>query len=554
MLQKLTVKNYAIIDRLQMEPVEGVNIITGETGAGKSILLGALGLILGERADAKALYQQDEKCVVEATFRLDKKKHYQFFEEEELDFDENTLIRREITPNGKSRAFINDTPVTLTQLRRLSEQLVHLHSQHETLELIDTGFQLSLLDDLAGTHDLLEKYRTQFNSYRQLSAHLEEKKKQQQADRTTFDFLQFQYRELADAQLQPGEQEPLEKEQQTLTHVASIVRGAQLAARMLHDGEPSAVDQLREAQAQLKPLLKINADVAALNQRLETTIIEIKDVAAELEHLATATTLDPERLEDITGRLNTIYKLQKKHGQQTLDELLAFQASLEEKLKAMDTSDEVLARLSAEVETASTLAAATAEKLHQQRLSVIPAFKKNIEKLLHQAGMPNALFEVETEKRTFNSATSSGITGVDFLFTSNKGFAPQPVRKVASGGELSRLMLCIKSQQAGSGQLPTLIFDEIDQGISGEVALKVSEIMAAMGKKHQLLCITHLPQIARIAHKHFYIYKETVKGKTATQLRELSAEARVEELAKMLGGEKVTAAALANAKELMARN
>ncbi|MFN8276642.1 MAG: DNA repair protein RecN [Chitinophagales bacterium] len=554
MLQKLTVKNYAIIDRLQMEPVEGVNIITGETGAGKSILLGALGLILGERADAKALYQQGEKCVVEATFRLDKKKHYQFFEEEELDFDENTLIRREITPNGKSRAFINDTPVTLTQLRRLSEQLVHLHSQHETLELIDTGFQLSLLDDLAGTHDLLEKYRTQFNSYRQLSAHLEEKKKQQQADRTTFDFLQFQYRELADAQLQPGEQEPLEKEQQTLTHVASIVRGAQLAARMLHDGEPSAVDQLREAQAQLKPLLKINADVAALNQRLETTIIEIKDVAAELEHLATATTLDPERLEDITGRLNTIYKLQKKHGQQTLDELLAFQASLEEKLKAMDTSDEVLARLSAEVETASTLAAATAEKLHQQRLSVIPAFKKNIEKLLHQAGMPNALFEVETEKRTFNSATSSGITGVDFLFTSNKGFAPQPVRKVASGGELSRLMLCIKSQQAGSGQLPTLIFDEIDQGISGEVALKVSEIMAAMGKKHQLLCITHLPQIARIAHKHFYIYKETVKGKTATQLRELSAEARVEELAKMLGGEKVTAAALANAKELMARN
>lgn len=537
-----------------MEPGAGINIITGETGAGKSILMGALSLILGERSDSKTLFNPEQKCVIEAVFQLDKPTFKPFFEKEELDFETQTVIRREITPNGKSRAFINDTPVNLPQLRALGEQLVNLHSQHETLELIDSGFQLKLVDHLAGTTKQAEDYEKQYAHFREAQRNLQLKLSGRSRSQQELEFLQFQLKEINEANLHAEEQQALETEQQTLSNVEDILHATKSATTILSEGETTAIDLLREAQHQLKSLARVNPTFAAISNRIESALIELKDVSSELEHLNEQTVLDPQRLEEVTFRLNTIYRLQKKYALPDNRALLEFRDQLIQKLQLLDNSDEAIAALTATVALQEKELTALAGTLHRKRTAVLPSFKKNTEKLLHKAGMPNAVFDIAISELENSQLSETGITGIEFLFSANKGFAPQPVRKVASGGELSRLMLCVKAQLAGKSGQPTLIFDEIDAGISGEVALRVGEIMLDMSKHFQLICITHLPQIARVADKHFYIYKETKSGKTSTSIAVLDQNNRINEIAKMLGGDKPGEAALANARELLTKN
>lgn len=552
MLHRLSIRNYAIIDKLEIEFCDRMNIITGETGAGKSILLGALSLILGERADTKVLYDKEEKCVVEADFEIENKGLKSFFTDNELDFDTHTIVRREINQSGKSRAFINDTPVTLNVLKELGEKLVNLHSQHETLELTRGGFQLDVVDTLARNHDLLASYRTLFTTYRKDHKRLEALSEQYRTGAAELDYLQFQYNELAEAKLEANEQVALETEQTTLSNVEEIKRALQVAVQILGDGEVSTLDQITEVQSQLKNVKNYNKDIQALSDRLHSTYEEIKDVYKEFEHLQDTATLDPERLEEVNARLTTIYRLQKKHNTDTIEDLLKIQADLEQKIASVDNSSAEMEQLKAQLEKQFRELLNVAEQLHHSREKVLREFQNNMVVLLTKVGMPNSSFKVDIRKLEHHQLNDNGLTEVRFLFSANKGFAPLEIKDVASGGELSRVMLCIKSLLADAGALPTLIFDEIDTGISGEVALKVGEIMKKLSRNHQLISITHLPQIARTADAHLYIYKEHKDDRTYTRIRELKGEDRVVEIAKMLSGDKVSDASLANARELIA--
>ncbi len=552
MLHRLTIKNYAIIERLEMEFSERMNIITGETGAGKSILVGALGLILGERADTKVLYNAEEKCVVEADFDVTGYQLKSFFAENELDYEAHTIVRREINQNGKSRAFVNDTPVTLTVLKDLGEKLVNLHNQHQTLELTQAGFQLSVVDALAKTDALLADYKHKFATYKKAFKQLEALTAQYRAVAAELDYLQFQLTELAEANLTTGEQELLEAEQSTLTNVEEIKRALQSAISILQGNESAALDQLSEAQGQLKNVKNLNPDIQALSARLQSANEELKDITQELEHVQESTTLDPERLEEVNARLNTIYRLQKKHNVITLEELLNIQAELEAKVLGVTNNSDEIEKLKGEMEKQFNELLSVSEVLHSTREKVMREFQNNVVVLLTKVGMPNASFKIDIRKLEPHQLNENGLTQITFLFSANKGFAAQEIKDVASGGELSRLMLCIKSLIADAIELPTLIFDEIDTGISGEVALKVGEIMKKLSRNHQLVAITHLPQIARTADAHLYIYKETAGSRTSTRIKRLAGEERIIEIAKMLSGEKPTEAALANAREMVA--
>ncbi len=552
MLHKLTIKNYAIINRLEIELSRGMNIITGETGAGKSILLGALGLILGERADTKALYDTEEKCVVEADFDIKGYDLKAFFAENELDFEAHTIVRREINQAGKSRAFINDTPVTLSVLKQLGEQLVNLHNQHETLELTRSGFQLSVIDILAKNNTLLSDYRAKLSVYRKDIKRLNELTEQNRAVSAELDYYQFQLSELADAKLAAEEQAQLETEQSTLSNVEEIKRVLQGVINLLDNSEAATLAQLAEVQGMLKGVKSYNTEIAALTDRLHSAYEELKDISGEFDNIQEGTALDPERLEEVNARLNTIYKLQKKHNVNTIEELLGIQADLDAKVQGVDNSIAEIEALKANIDTQLKALLKLAEQLHSAREKVLREFQNNVVVLLTKVGMPNATFRVDIKKLEPHLLNENGFTDIKFLFSANKGFAPNEIKDVASGGELSRLMLSIKSLLADAGALPTMIFDEIDSGISGEVALKVGEIMKQLSRNHQLISITHLPQIARTADKHLYIYKETNGNRTNTRIKELKGEDRVVELAKMLSGDKLSDAALANAREMIA--
>ena len=551
-LHKLTIKNYAIIDRLEIELSRGMNIITGETGAGKSILLGALGLILGERADTKALYDTEEKCVVEADFDIKGYDLKAFFAENELDFEAHTIVRREINQAGKSRAFINDTPVTLSVLKQLGEQLVNLHNQHETLELTRSGFQLSVIDILAKNNTLLSDYRAKLGVYRKDIKRLNELTEQNRAVSAELDYYQFQLSELADAKLAAEEQAQLETEQSTLSNVEEIKRVLQGVINLLDNSEAATLAQLAEVQTMLKGVKNYNTEIAALTDRLHSAYEELKDISGEFDNIQEGTALDPERLEEVNARLNTIYKLQKKHNVNTIEELLGIQADLDAKVQGVDNSSAEIEALKANIDTQLKALLKLAEQLHSAREKVLREFQNNVVVLLTKVGMPNATFRVDIKKLEPHLLNENGFTDIKFLFSANKGFAPNEIKDVASGGELSRLMLSIKSLLADAGALPTMIFDEIDSGISGEVSLKVGEIMKQLSRNHQLISITHLPQIARTADKHLYIYKETNGNRTNTRIKELKGEDRVIELAKMLSGDKLSDAALANAREMIA--
>lgn len=550
MLRALSIQNYAIIDSLHVDFCNGVNIITGETGAGKSILLGALSLLLGERADSKALYNQEKKCLIEAEFDSVSDTKY-LYEDNDLDFEAITIVRREIAPNGKSRAFINDTPVNLNVLKAIGEKLVNMHTQHETLDLIESGFQLEVLDALAKNQILLKSYRQLYTAYKKDTTRLDAMVHEYNKAKAELDFLQFQLNELNEAKLDADEQTQLESEQQTLENVESIKKAVQSALQLIQDSETSSIDILNESQVQLKSVAKVHTGIADLSKRIENAVVELKDIAAEFEDIQDKASLDPERLEEVSQRLSVLYRLQKKYTAANTAELITIQNEIEQKIKSFDNSAEAIEALKKQIQLSEKQLNEQSEKLHQNRQKVVPAFQKGVETSLKLVGMPNASFVVDIHKLKNNQLNENGSSEVKFLFSANKGFAPQEIKEVASGGELSRLMLSIKSQVATADHLPTMIFDEIDSGISGEVALRVGEIMRTMSRGHQLICITHVPQIARIADRHFYIYKDSSKGKTNTRIRILEGQDRIIEIAKMLSGEKVSDAALANARELV---
>lgn len=552
MLHRLTISNYAIIKKLDIEFCESMNIITGETGAGKSILLGALKLILGERADTRVLYDQNEKCVVEAHFEITNKALESFFTTNELDFEAHTIIRREINQSGKSRAFINDTPVTLQLLKVLGEQLVNLHSQHETLELSNAGFQLNVIDALAKNMPLLASYQNLFTAYRADLSRLKDLEEQFRNSNAELDYLQFQLAELDEAGLENTEQEVLEAEQNTLSNIEEIQSSLLATINLLSEGEVSVIDQLNEIQSKLKGVKNFNKNIQELYVRIGSTSAELKDIAKEFEHIQSATSPDPERLADVTSRLSTIYRLHKKHNTSLVEQLLSIKENLQQKIAMADNRSAEIQHLKEHLKTQQGQLMAVAEQMHQSREKVLREFQNNVTVLLAKVGMPNASFKVTIQKTEQHQLNKSGFTEIRFLFSANKGFAPLELKEVASGGELSRLMLCIKSLIAGAGNLATLVFDEIDNGISGEVALKVSEIMKKLSRNHQLIAITHLPQIARTADSHLYIYKKTENERTYTYIKKLQGDERITEIAKMLGGDKVSDASLANARELIA--
>lgn len=552
MLYRLAIKNYAIIEELEIRFNGRMNIITGETGAGKSILLGALSLILGDRADTKVLYDKDEKCVVEAEFEVNDKNLKDFFIAKELDFEPHTIVRREINQSGKSRAFVNDTPVNLSVLKELGEKLVNLHSQHETLDLVNSGFQLQVIDALAGNKQALSAYREKFSRYKRSLGQLEELTAKWKASSAELDYLQFQLKELAEARLQPGEQETLETELNVLSNVEEIKRALQSAVQIISGGEVSVMDQLNEIQASIKTVRNYNKDIKLLAERLQSVYAEVKDIASEFENIQDSTALDPEKLEEVNNRLNTIYKLQKKHNVVSVAELLQIQQAVEEKIAAVDTGSFEIDRLKAELDKQFKELLAGAAQMHAAREKVLRDFQTNVVVLLTKVGMPNASFKVDIRKLEPQQLNNSGLTELRFLFSANKGYAPLEIKDVASGGELSRLMLCIKSLVADADALPTMIFDEIDSGISGEVALKVGEIMKKLSRNHQLICITHLPQIARTGDTHFYIYKENKGSRAQTLVKELHGDERIMEIARMLSGDRISEASLANAREMIA--
>jgi DNA repair protein RecN (Recombination protein N) len=549
MLTRLSINNYAIIDELEIEFSGKLNIITGETGAGKSIIIGALGLILGERADSSSLVNKEKKCVVEGTFSHHiKKEVITFLKTNELDTEEELVIRREIGINGKSRAFINDTPVNLVQLQQLSSLLIDLHQQFDTLELGESDFQREVLDALAGQFSLMEEYQLKYRQWQQLKKETEKLKAQQQQFEKEADYNRFQFTELEEAAFRENELEETEAELKLLNNSEGIKAALAKAYFDLRESETPVVQQLKILLNHLTAFSSYHPDLPALLQRLQSAQVELQDIADDVDRISNHINYDPEKIEQLNERLSLGYRLQKKHGVNSTAELIAIQQELEEKLQAVLNIEETIHQK--EKETNSLLAEAkkAAEKITAGRIKQVKPLEDKVNKLLLQVGMPNAKMKVLVQPVEINS---SGADNIEFLFDANRSGQFQPVRKVASGGELSRLMLCIKSLVAQSIDLPTLIFDEIDTGISGEAARQVGIIMKELAIKRQVICITHQPQIAGKADAHLFVYKEIIKDKVQTNIRQLTTEERITTIAKMLSGEKPTAAAIENAREII---
>lgn len=549
MLTRLSISNYAIIDELEIDFSGKLSIITGETGAGKSIIIGALGLILGERADSTSLVNKEKKCIVEGTFSgAVKKEVAAFLKVNELDTEEELVLRREIGTNGKSRAFINDTPVNLVQLQQFSSLLIDLHQQFDTLELGETDFQRQVLDALAGHLSLVEEYQLQYRQWLQLRKETEELKAQQHQFEKEADYNRFQFAELEEAAFKENELEETEAELKLLNNSEGIRAALAKTYFDLRESEMPVVQQLKTLLNQLNAYSSYHPDLPALLQRLQSAQVELQDIADDADRISNHINYDPERIEQLNDRLSIGYKLQKKHGVSSTAALLTIQKELKEKLQAVLNIEETIQQKEKETNRLLAEAKKTAEKLTAGRNKQVKPLEDKVNKLLAQVGMPNAKLKVSVQPAALNS---SGADAIEFLFDANRSGQFQPVRKVASGGELSRLMLCIKSLVAQSIDLPTLIFDEIDTGISGEAARQVGIIMKELAAKRQVICITHQPQIAGKADAHFFVYKEIVSDKVKTNIRQLTTEERITTIAKMLSGEKPTAAAMENAREMV---
>ncbi|HTL08544.1 MAG TPA: DNA repair protein RecN [Chitinophagaceae bacterium] len=553
MLRKLHIQNYAIIDEIEFDLSPRLNIITGETGAGKSILMGALSLILGDRADSAALLHRDRKCIIEGYFNIaGKKELQQFFVTNDLDTDgDDLVIRREIAVSGKSRAFVNDTPVNLEQLRQLSAMLVDLHQQFDTLSLADSDFQRQVLDALAGNASLLQQYQLNYQQWQQGSKSLlalQEEKKQFAA---TYDYNKFLYEELEEAAFKENELEDLDNELRLLSNAEGIKTALSAVSFELNEGEQPLVQQLKRLLQQLQPYSSYHTALPDLLLRLQSAQIELADIASEVEHINDHVQYDAKRIDFISDRIATGYRLLKKHNARDTTELLQLQQALSDKLAAVLNIDDAIAAKEKETQALFAAAQDKAALLSKNRKKQVKPLEDKVNALLQQVGMPNARLKVDMQELVAGALGENGADRIDFLFDANKSQRFEPIRKVASGGELSRLMLCIKSLVAQSLDLPTMIFDEIDTGISGEAAKQVGIIMKALAAKRQVISITHQPQIAGKADAHFFVYKEVKANAIKTNIRLLTQEERINAIARMLSGEKPTAAAMENAREML---
>lgn len=549
MLHSLHIQNYAIIDEIEINFSSHLNIITGETGAGKSILMGALSLILGERADTSVLGLRDKKCFIEGTFSInDKKAVQQFLQENDLDNEEELVMRREIATNGKSRGFINDTPATLQQLKQLASLLVDLHQQFDTLELGDADFQREVLDTLANNNNQLNKYQSVYINWQKQKHELEKLQLQKAGFNKELDYHQFLYNELEEAGFKPNELEELDNELQLLSNAEEIKTTLAKTYFDLKESEQPVIVLIKQSVNQLQHYSSYHPHITSVIERLQSAQIELQDIAEEVEQINNSVHFDAARIESINERLATGYKLFKKHNIKTTNELLHIQAELEQKLQAVLNIDDAIVTKEKEVIELFNEATKIATELSKARLAQTQPLEKKVNNLLTQVGMPNAKLKVQLTETALNAF---GKDDIEFLFDANKSNRFEPVRKVASGGELSRLMLCIKSLVAESMDLPTMIFDEIDTGISGEAAKQVGIIMKHLAVKRQVISITHQPQIAGKADAHFFVYKEIKGNAVKANIRLLTQSERITAIAQMLSGERPTAAALENAREMV---
>lgn len=548
MLKLLTIKNYALIKELHLEPSAMLNIITGETGAGKSIMLGAVGLLLGNRADTRILMAEDEKCIVEGQFDLSKYELQSCFEEEELDYDKECIIRREISPAGKSRAFVNDTPVTLDVLKKLGSFLMDVHSQHETLLLGDSNFQRSILDAYAANKQALKDYENTYNEFKKTAKklrHLLEGANQLQEEA---DYNKFLFEELNKANFHADEQEVLEAALNRLENAEEIKAKLNENIHLLDGEQYGIITQLHHTAQNMSGLSKFDVNYGKLNERLQSTLIELRDILQEITNEEEAIEYDPHKAEETKQRLSLLYNLQQKHKVSDIAALLDIQQQLDEKLQLMDNSDEAINKLKKELDAVEQDMLAKARVISSNRRAVCTNIIDELEKLLHSLGMPDAKVNINIEETTPNQY---GIDEVIFLFSANKGIAPQNLKQVASGGEFSRLMFCFKYVMADKIALPTIVFDEIDTGISGEIALKMAAMMQQMSENHQVIAISHLPQIAAKGNAHYFVYKDNSAQKAASKIKELKGDERILAIAQMIGGDKPGESAMASAKELM---
>jgi DNA repair protein RecN (Recombination protein N) len=549
MLVHLSIKNYALIRQLELQPSAHLNVITGETGAGKSIMLGAIGLLLGNRADVKALWNENEKCITEGTFDIAPYALKKLFEEENIDYERQTIIRREISPTGKSRAFINDTPVTLDVMRKIGSKLMDIHSQHETLELGKQYFQLELIDSFADNEKVRNNYSESWKAYVQAKASYEELLKESSALKQESDFVKFQLSELTKVDLKEGEQEKLESELSVLEHAEEIKAKLTNILSQLGQSEVSVVSVLNSIKNELQAIASYSKDYESLFQRLESARIELNDINDEIENINEKVEFDPGRAEQVNERLSLIYQLQQKHRLTTIAQLLELRQSLQVKADKTNNFDDRLLKSKGDLDVAEKTMRNNAEALSQARKKVFDPLARQLIKLLKELGIPDAQLDVNQES---TEPTASGVDKIEILFSANKGISPRPLAQVASGGEFSRVMFAIKYVMAEKKSLPTLVLDEIDTGVSGEVAIRLGNRMKEMAKRHQVIAISHLPQIAAKADTHYFVFKDSSASKTESQIRKLENKDRVTEIAKMIGGEKPSVVNLENAKELMA--
>lgn len=550
MLTSLTIHNYALIEELHVDFTDGLTMITGETGAGKSILLGALGLVLGNRADLNSLKDQSKKCVIEAVFKIDNYNLTSFFEEENIDFEVNTIIRREILPGGnKSRAFINDTPVNLSVLAILNSYLIDVHSQNQTTAIIQTAFQFEILDALANHKPKVESYKRGLALYKNLQKEFSELLNQQHKANEQHDYNSFLYNELKIANLKETEQEELEALLEKLNHIEVIKQNLGEAIQLSENEEIGIDNLLKKFKINIQRVSTFAKDYENIYNRFESIFIEYQDIISELEKAFEKLDVDPSEIENLNQRLQLIYTLQKKHHLNSISDLLVLQEELAENIKIVENASEVIKEKELEIKKVEVQLNQLATEIHQKRLKVIPDLTSQLEYILKQLGMPNAQFKIVLN--LIDAFSSNGKDEIEWLFSANKGSNLGALKKVASGGEMSRIMLAIKSVLSNYSNLPTIIFDEIDTGISGEVANKMAEIMQEMATNMQVITITHLPQIAAKGNHHLKVYKNDEMDITKTQIRKLSKVERIKELAEMLGGKSISASAIEHAKELL---
>ncbi len=550
MLKRLYIKNFTLIDQLDIEFQSGFSVITGETGAGKSIILGAIGLLLGQRADSKSVKQGTERCVVEAHFDLSCHQLQPFFEQNDIDYDaDDCIVRRELTAAGKSRAFVNDTPVALSLLKELGEQLIDIHSQHQNLLLGKQDFQTEVVDIIAKNQSLLADYTTHFDQLREKRRELEELEERIRQCRQNQDFIQFQYKELLDAQLQEGEQEQLEQQHDMMAHSEDIKTALFTASNNLSAEESGIVPQLRQTLNTLQSIGNVLPEAAQWAERIESTYIDIKDLAQDVESRLADIDFDPAALEQTEKRLDTLYTLQKKHHVETVEELIALRDQYGTQLQDMEDGDGALDDLRTEIDALNRQCEQLAAQLTQRRQEAAATIAKQMHERLTALGMPSLRFQVNISPTTLRR---DGHDEIAFLFSANTSSPLQPISHVASGGEIARIMLSLKAMISGAVKLPTIIFDEIDTGVSGKIAERMAEIMKEMGANNrQVISITHLPQIAALGTAHYRVSKQEGAQGTVSRMQRLNNEERVAEIAQMLSGSDVSEAAMANARQLL---